>query len=118
MCNKRHHIIIKNAIICTKNTQKVIFTIFIWVKFTDTLSVGVIQMNFQHSDKYRKFGLNVAYYRKDRRFTQEGLAEAVGADRSTIAKIENAPLGASLDMLFSIADALGIEPCKLLEFRD
>ena len=45
-------------------------------------------MEFKHSDKYRKFGLNVAYYRKDRRFTQEGLAEAVGADRSTIAKIE------------------------------
>ena len=36
-------------------------------------------MEFKHSDKYRKFGLNVAYYRKDRRFTQEGLAEAVGA---------------------------------------
>lgn len=74
-------------------------------------------MDFQHSDKYRKFGLNVAYYRKDRRFTQEGLAEAIGADRSTIAKIENATVGASLDMLFSIADALGIEPYKLLEFR-
>lgn len=75
-------------------------------------------MEFKHSDKYRKFGLNVAYYRKDRRFTQEGLAEAVGVDRSTIAKIENASVGASLDMLFNIADALGIEPYKLLDFRD
>ena len=75
-------------------------------------------MEFKHSDKYRKFGLNVAYYRKDRRFTQEGLAEAVGADRSTIAKIENASVGASLDMLFNIGDALGIEAYKLLDFRD
>ena len=75
-------------------------------------------MEFKHSDKYRKFGLNVAYYRKDRRFTQEGLAETVGADRSTIAKIENASVGASLDMLFNIADARGIEPYKLLDFRD
>ena len=75
-------------------------------------------MDFRHSDKYRKFGLNVAYYRKDRRFTQEGLAEAVNADRSTIAKIENAAVGASLDMVFDIADTLDIEPYKLLEFRD
>lgn len=75
-------------------------------------------MNFKHSDKYRKFGLNVAYYRKDRRFTQESLAEAIDADRSTIAKIENAAVGATLDMLFDIADALAVEPYKLLEFRD
>lgn len=75
-------------------------------------------MDFKYSDKYRKFGLNVAYYRKDRRFTQESLAEAIDADRSTIAKIENATVGATLDMLFSIADALEVDPYKLLEFRD
>ncbi len=78
----------------------------------------MIAVDFKHSDKYRKFGLNVAYYRKDRRFTQEGLAEAVGADRSTIVKIENATVGTSLDMLFNIADALEVEPYKLLKFRD
>lgn len=78
----------------------------------------MIEVDFKHSDKYRKFGLNVAYYRKDRRFTQEGLAEAVGADRSTIVKIENATVGTSLDMLFNIADALEVEPYKLLKFRD
>ena len=78
----------------------------------------VIKMDFKHSDKYRKFGLNVAYYRKDRRFTQEGLAEAINADRSTIAKIENAAVGATLDTVFDIADVLEIEPYKLLEFRD
>lgn len=75
-------------------------------------------MDFRHSDKYRKFGLNVAYYRKDRKFTQEGLAEAINADRSTIAKIENATVGTTLDTLFNIAEALDVEPCKLLEFRD
>ena len=75
-------------------------------------------MDFRHSDKYRKFGLNVAYYRKDRKFTQEGLAEAINADRSTIAKIENATVGTTLDMLFNSAEALDVEPCKLLECRD
>ena len=46
------------------------------------------------------------------------LAEAINADRSTIAKIENATVGTTLDMLFNIAEALDVEPCKLLEFRD
>ena len=60
-------------------------------------------MDFRHSDKYRKLGLNVAYYRKDRHFTQEGLAEVIDVDRSTIAKIEG---------------ALELPAYKLLEFRD
>ena len=75
-------------------------------------------MDFEYSDWYRKFGLNVAYYRKDRHFTQEGLAEKIDADRTTIGKIENALVGCSLEMVFRISDALEIEPYKLLEFRD
>lgn len=84
----------------------------------DKLIREVRLLDFKYSDKYRKFGLNVAYYRKDRSFTQESLAESIGADRSTIAKIENATVGISLDMLFKIADALEVAPSKLLEFRD
>ena len=78
----------------------------------------VVQMDFEYSDWYRKFGLNVGYYRKDRHFTQEAPAERINADRTTIGKIENALVGTSLDMLFRIADALEVEPYKLLEFRD
>ncbi|MDY3617672.1 helix-turn-helix domain-containing protein [Agathobaculum sp.] len=75
-------------------------------------------MDFKHSDKYRKLGLNIAYYRKDRGFTQDQLAEAIDAARVSIGKIETASVGISLDMLFDIADALEIPPNKLLEFRD
>ena len=75
-------------------------------------------MDFKHSDKYRKLGLNIAYYRKDRGFTQDQLAEAIEASRVSIGKIETASVGISLDMLFDIADALEISPNKLLEFRD
>ena len=85
---------------------------------TDKLIPEVNRMDFEYSDWYRKFGLNVAYYRKDRHFTQEGLAEKIDADRTTIGKIENALVGCSLDMVFRISDALEIEPYKLLEFRD
>lgn len=75
-------------------------------------------MDFKHSDRYRKLGLNVAYYRKDRGYTQEQLSEKIDASISAIGKIETAMVGISLDMLFDIADALEIPPNKLLEFRD
>lgn len=75
-------------------------------------------MNFKHSDKYRKLGLNVAYYRKDRSMTQEQLAETINVDRTSIGKIETASGGISMDMLFDIADALELPVYKLLEFRD
>lgn len=75
-------------------------------------------MEFKHSDRYRKLGLNIGYYRRERSFSQEELAEAAGASRATVGKVEVGMVGISLDMLFNIADALDVEPYKLLEFRD
>ncbi|MGI6181034.1 MAG: helix-turn-helix domain-containing protein [Agathobaculum sp.] len=75
-------------------------------------------MDFAHSDRYRKLGLNIQYYRKERSFSQERLAECAGISVSLLAKAENAFAGISLDTLFRIADALEVEPYKLLKFRD
>ncbi|MCQ5130583.1 helix-turn-helix transcriptional regulator [Butyricicoccus faecihominis] len=75
-------------------------------------------MDFRHSDKYRKLGLNIAYYRKDNGFTQDNLAEKINVSRNSIGKIETASVGISMDMLFDIAEALDIPAYKLLEFRD
>lgn len=74
-------------------------------------------MNAWQHEKYELLGLNVGYYRRLRKFTQEQLAELAGVDRTTIAKVETAIAGASLDTIFEIADALEIEPYKLFEFR-
>lgn len=75
-------------------------------------------MDFKHSDRYRKVGLLIALYRKERGFTQQSLAEKSDISVSTIGKVETAAAGMTLDMLFNIADALEIDPYKLLDFPD
>lgn len=81
-------------------------------------NIGCDAMLEQYKDRYRTLGLNISYYRKKCGLTQEQLAEKAGIERSRISKTEIAWVGTSLDMVFKIADALGIEPYKLLMERD
>mgnify|MGYP003317751012 CR=1 FL=1 len=74
-------------------------------------------MDFLFSDKYKKLGLNIAYYRKDRGYTQIQLAEKIGIDRSHMSAIELATAGASLDVIFKICDILEVNPKDLFDFR-
>lgn len=52
--------------------------------------------------------------------TQEELAEKTGISRSYLSAVEvpNMVKTISLEMLFDISDALSVEPCKLLEFKE
>ena len=75
-------------------------------------------MDIKQTRKYELLGLNVAYYRRRNKLTQEQLAELVGVDRTHMGNIELARSGASLDVIFRIADALEIPVYKLFEFRD
>jgi len=75
-------------------------------------------MDFKYADKYKKLGLNIAYYRKDRGYTQIHLAEKVGIDRSHMSAIELATVGVSLDVIFKICEVLDILPSNLFDFRD
>lgn len=70
--------------------------------------------------KYIQLGLNISYYRKLQGYTQEEFAEIVSISRSHLSAIEapNVIHPISLEMLFNIANALKIDPYKLLEFRD
>ena len=72
----------------------------------------------QYKGRYLTLGLNIAYYRKKCQLTQEQLAEKAGIERSRISKTEIAWVGTSLDMVYRIADALEVEPYKLLMERD
>ncbi|MBQ7637686.1 MAG: helix-turn-helix transcriptional regulator [Clostridia bacterium] len=74
-------------------------------------------MDFNYSDKYRKLGQNIAYYRKDRCYTQLELAELLDIDRSHMSAIELATRGASLDLIFRICDKLGVSEKELFDFR-
>jgi len=70
-----------------------------------------------HKKKYQMLGLNIAYYRKLNKYTQELLAEKLNVDRTTISKIELATCGVSLDIIFDIADLFDIPVDKLFDFR-
>lgn len=70
------------------------------------------------AERYRRLGLNIAYYRKLRGFSQEKLAEIVDISRTHMSRIETADCAVSLDVIFALADALSVEPCKLFENKE
>lgn len=74
-------------------------------------------MERRHNEKYKKLGLNIAYYRKERSLSQMQLADAIDISRTHMSRIENNDCAVSLDVIFSIADALNIPVEKLFEFR-
>ncbi|MFG6356197.1 MAG: helix-turn-helix domain-containing protein [Acetatifactor sp.] len=77
-------------------------------------------VTFDNRDYYIEVGLNIAFYRKRAGMTQDNLAEKAGLSRSHLSAIEapNIIRPFSMEALFNIARALGVEPCKLLELRE
>ena len=65
-----------------------------------------------------KFGLNVFYYRKQKRLTQLQLAELVDVDRSHISAIELGNVGVSFDVLFKLCEVLEVTPKEMFDFRE
>lgn len=78
------------------------------------------KISVENRDKYIEIGLNISFYRKRIGMTQEQLAEKANLSRNFVSAIEapNLVKALSLEALFNIADALNIEPSKLLEFRN
>lgn len=73
----------------------------------------------QYAFEYTELGYNIAYYRKHRNLTQEQLAEMLDISRQHLGAIDapNIVRPLSLDLLFSIARALNVEPYKLFVFE-
>ncbi len=67
--------------------------------------------------KVPQTGQNIAYYRKDRGYTQMQLAELLDIDRSHMSAIEIANRGVSLDLIFKICDILNLSEKELFDFR-
>lgn len=65
-----------------------------------------------------RLGLNIQEARRSREISQEDLAHRANIDRGYIGKIENAKHAASIDMIETIAEALGVEPMELLKRRE
>lgn len=73
----------------------------------------------ENASRYRKMGLQIAYYRKLNNLTQEQLAEMLNVSPGYISQVESQsktqPI--SMDLLFNIADVLEIQPKQLLDFE-
>ena len=74
----------------------------------------------EYSKYYFIIGENVAYFRKKKHLTQEGLALKANKSRTHISHIEakNVHKAPSLDILFRISKILGIEPYELFIERN
>ena len=75
-------------------------------------------MKAEYAGQYKKFGLNVVYYRKMHSLTQLQLAEFLEIDRSHISAIELGKVGVSFDVIFKMCEVLRIKPKELFDFRD
>ena len=62
-------------------------------------------------------GLNIAFFRKKRGYSQEKLAELVDISRTHMSRIETAECAVSLDIVFRLADVLSVDAAKLFEER-
>ena len=73
-------------------------------------------MSAKYDKKYKEIGKNIAKYRKQKGLSQEELANEVGISYSYITQIEapNVIKKMSLEVLFDIADILGIDVKELL----
>lgn len=76
-------------------------------------------MNEKRKQEYKMIGLNIAYYRKLKGYTQLQLAESIGISRTHMSNIEapNMHTSISLEALLDIADALEIPASNLLYFN-
>lgn len=69
-------------------------------------------------DPIKVFGTNLRKYRIERGLSQEQLAKMSGLHRTYISLVERFQRSISLGNIEKVADALGIEPYKLLIEED
>ena len=74
------------------------------------------EVEFKNRDRFIELGLTIAALRKMQGMSQEQLAEKANISRSHLSSIEapNIIRPFSLEILYNIADALGVEPADLL----
>ena len=78
----------------------------------------MFQNNNMISEEYKlkKFGKNIAKYRKLKHLSQNQLAEMLDISREHLAKIETAKRCISLGLLIEVAEKLEIKVRDLIDF--
>lgn len=75
-------------------------------------------MSPKYKAYYKNLGQNISFYRRRRDMSQEALAEIIGAHNVHMSRIETGTSAPSLDKIFAIAEALGVEPYKLFQDKE
>ncbi len=70
-----------------------------------------------YKESYKNLGLNIAFYRKKKGYTQFQLSELIDIDRSHMSAMELGNVGISLDVIFALCEKLEISPKELFDFR-
>ena len=89
-----------------------VFFIFV----IEVFAMGKI-VDYKNRDRFIQLGIAISTLRRIRGLSQEKLAEKANISRSLLSNIEapNLAYGFSLDVFYSIADALDIAPEDLLK---
>ena len=68
-------------------------------------------------EKYKTIGLNIMYYRRALSLTQSELAEKAKMLRARVSDIECGKGPFNMESIFLLAQALGVDPVRLLQER-
>lgn len=79
---------------------------------------GVSGLRSNRKREQELIGLNIAYYRKAKKYTQKDIADKLIVDESYISKVETGATGISIPVLFDFAEAIGIPAHKLIDIDD
>lgn len=69
-------------------------------------------------NRLQNIGLNVKRLRQKKKLSQIELAVEVGINRSYLSEIENGRTNTSVDVLYAIADSLGVDIAELFKNSD
>lgn len=74
------------------------------------------EVSFKNRDRFIQLGIAISTLRKLRGLSQEKLAEKAGISRSLVSSIEAPGIasGFPLEVFYNIADALDVDPAKLI----
>ncbi len=78
-----------------------------------------MEVRFDNTERLENLSYAIGYYRRQKGYSQEQMAELLGISRQHLAAVEAPGMdrGVSLELLFNIATVLEIEPYLLLKFR-
>lgn len=108
-----------NTVKCIQlNTERAFFSKYNGKEFiiSEVCAMGKI-VDYKNRDRFIQLGIAISTLRRIRGLSQEKLAERASISRSLLSNIEapNLAYGFSLDVFYSIADALDIAPEDLIK---